>query len=284
VPPVTSWTGAAVDAPQSEISLRDHALSGRPLDRVPGLHVIDGHCHLGPYAAFYQPGTSAGALVRTMDRIGIAQACVFSTLAITIDMRAGNDLSLAAASAFPDRMLAYAVPDPNRTGELEDELERCYQAGARGIKLHTQLADYPFDGPAYGPVFAFADAHRLPLISHGVGAPDTLRRIALAYPQAHFIVAHAGAGYRENGRDEALVAVVREVANVYLDITSSAGHFGAFAAMVGQVGAAKLTYGSDMPWMCASHQVGRVLLAHILDEDKRRILGGNLTTLLATRR
>jgi hypothetical protein len=162
---------------------------------------IDGHCHLGPYAVFWQPGNDAEGLVRTMDRIGVAQACVFSSLAIALDMRAGNDLTLAAARA---------------------------------------------------------------------------------HPNAHFVVAHAGAGLSPASFD--LAQVAREEPNVYLDLTSSAGRFGAFQAMVEVAGADKLTYGSDMPWMCASYQIGRVLLARIPEDAKRRILGGTMAGLLATRR
>jgi hypothetical protein len=36
--------------------------------------------------------------------------------------------------------------------------------------------------------------------------------------------------------------------------------------------------------MCPTHQIGRVLLAPIAEEDKRRILGSNLAALLETRR
>jgi len=247
---------------------------------------IDNHCHLGPYGLFFQPGNPAAGLVRTTDRPGILQACVFSTLAITIDVRAGNDLSLAAARAFPNRLLAYAAVDPNRgEREIEDELARCVAVGARGIKLHTSLADHPFDGPGYAPALAFANAHRLPLICHGVGGPETLRRLAQAHPNAHIIVAHAGAGGTSaRDLDGGVYQVAREESNVYLDTTSSVGRFGVFAAVVRAVGAGKLVYGSDMPWMCASHQVGRVLYAPIPAEDKRLILGGNMARLLATRR
>jgi predicted TIM-barrel fold metal-dependent hydrolase len=264
------------------MAVRDYALAGRSLRDVPGLTVIDGHCHLGPYSAFWQPGNDAAGLVRTMDRIGIEQACVFASLAIALDMRAGNDLTLAAARGFPDRLLPYAVPDPN-CGEraVAEELQRCFDAGVRGVKLHTQLAAYPFDGPGYEPAFALADEHRLPLISHGTGSPETLRRVARAHPHAHFVVAHGGAGLGPGALD--LVQVAREEPNVYLDLTSSVGRFGAFEAMVEAAGADKLTYGSDMPWMCASHQVGRVLLARIPDDAKRHILGGTLASLLATR-
>lgn len=262
------------------LTLRERALRGLLLDGTPA---IDGHCHLGPHAGFYQPNNAATDLVRTMDRIGIDQACVFSTLAITTDMRRGNDLSLAAAKSFPDRLLAYVVPDPNRPDQVPGELQRCFEAGARGIKFHTQLHGYPFDGAAYQAAFAFADAHRLPLISHGVGSPETLRRIARAYPNAHFIVAHAGAGGAGRAGDS-LLAVAGEVPNVYLDLASSTAPFGAFAGVVQRVGAGKLLYGSDVPWMCFTHQIGRVLLAPIPEEDKRRILGSNLAVLLNTRR
>jgi len=265
-------------AAPAALSLAESALAGLPLT---GVQVIDGHCHLGPHAGFFQPGNDAASFVRTLDRLGVDQACVFSTLAVTSDMRGGNDLSLAAARAFPDRILAYMAPDPNRVDELPDELQRCFDAGARGIKFHTQLHRYPFDGPAYALALAFADAHRLPLISHGVGTPDTLRRTARAYPGAHLIVAHAGAG---GGGSDALLRVAVEEPNVYLDLASSVGSFGAFAEVVQRVGAAKLHYGSDFPWMCPTHQIGRVLLAPITEAEKRRILGSNLAGLLATRR
>ena len=246
---------------------------------------IDNHCHLGPYSVFYQPHNSAEGLVRTLDRVGVERACVFSTLGITLDVRAGNDLSLAAARAFPDRLLAYMAVDPHRTqNEIEAELSRCFEAGARGIKLHTSLADHPFDGPGYAPALAFANAHRLPLISHGTGTPDTLRRIARAHPDAHLIVAHAGAGGSSlQGLDGGVYQVAREEPNVYLDTTSSVGRFGVFAAVARAVGAGKLLYGSDMPWMCASHQVGRVLYASLSAEEQRLILGGSMARLLSTR-
>jgi predicted TIM-barrel fold metal-dependent hydrolase len=262
------------------VTLRDLALAGEPIRDV---LVLDGHCHLGPHAGFYQPETDAESMLRTMDRIGIDQACVFSTLAITIDMRGGNDLSLAATKAFPDRFFAYTVIDPNRADKVPDELARCHEAGARGIKFHTQLSSYPYDGPAYEPAFAFAHEHRLPLISHGVGSPEILRKKARTYPDAHLIVAHAGAG-GAGWSGEALVRVAAEEPNVYLDLCSSVGKFGAFPQLVSEVGAAKLLYGSDAPWMCFTHQIGRVLLAPVPEEDKRAILGTNQAALFATRR
>lgn len=263
----------------SGLSIRELALRGLPLDST---LVIDNHVHLGPHAVFHTTNASAEGLVRTMDRIGIDQACVFSTLSVMNDMRRGNDMNLAAARTFPDRLLAYAVPDPNQDN-VREELQRCLDLGARGFKFHTTLHDYPFDGPNYHPAFELADTYRLPLISHGVGTPETLRRIARTYPNAHFIVAHGGpAPSRPTGTTFPHVA--REEPNVYLDLSSSVGKFGAFATLVEEIGPHKLIYGSDAPVICFTYQIGRVLFAPIAEEDKRMILGTNMAGLLATRR
>ena len=167
-----------------------------------------------------------------MDRVGIDQSCVFASLAITADMRTGNDMNLEAARQHPDRLLAYAVPDPNLASRVRDEMQRCIDAGVRGIKFHTGLHDYPFAGPGYVPAFELADKHRLPLISHGVDSPDVLRRHrAHAYPNAHFIVAHAGAGRRHPEADP-INEVAREEPNVYLDTAGSVAPYGIFAQLV----------------------------------------------------
>ena len=113
---------------------------------------MDGHCHLGPHAGFFLPASEAAGLVQTMDRIGVDRACVFPTLGVMLDARAGNAAALAPARAV----------------------------------------DLAGDG--------------------------------------------------------------------------------------------KLLYGSDAPWMCASYQIGRVLLAPIAEASRRRILGETLAGLLATRR
>ena len=259
-------------------SLREQGLDGTPLN---GTVVIDNHCHIGPAPHFYQTYNDAAGMVRTMDRVGMDQACIFSSMAILLDMREGNDISLDAARQFPDRLLAYGVPDPHEADLVRDELQRCLDAGAVGIKLHTGTANYPFDGPGYLPAFELADAHRLPLISHGVGTPDTLRRIARDYPGGHYIVAHAGGGSPSKSRD--LVQVAAEEPNVYLDTAASVGYLGDFTEMVRITGAEKILYGSDMPWTCATYQLGRVLLSPITDAEKRRILGENLAELFKTK-
>jgi predicted TIM-barrel fold metal-dependent hydrolase len=264
----------------TNMTLREAALRGVPLTDT---FIVNNHSHLGLYYGFAQPAPDADSLVRTMDRVGIDQSCVFSSLAITADMRTGNDKNLEAARQHPGRLLAYAVPDPNLARQVRDEMQRCVDAGVRGIKFHTGIHEYPFAGPAYVPAFELADKHRLPLISHGVDSPDVLRRTARAYPNAHFIVAHAGAGGRRT-RGDAINQVALEEPNVYLDTAGSVAPYGAFAQLVNTVGAGRILFGDDFPWMCPTHQIGRILLAPITDDEKKQILGGTMQRLLSTRR
>lgn len=272
-------TATAATLTATTESLREQALDGTPLHDT---LVIDNHCHLGPAPHFYQTYNDAAGMVATMDRIGMDQACVFSTMAIMFDMREGNDMSLEAARQYPGRLLAYGVPDPHEAELVRDELQRCIDAGAVGIKMHAGVAQYPFEGPGYRPAFELADRHRLPLISHGTGTPDTLRGIARDYPGCHFIVAHAAGASPSKTMD--LVMVAAEEPNVYLDTAASVGYLDDFTEMVRLAGANKILYGSDMPWTCATYQLGRVLLCPITDAEKKRILGENLAELFQTKR
>ena len=85
-------------------------------------------------------------------------------------------------------------------------------------------------------------------------------------------------------RAEVRLRLAQQEPNVYLDLSSSVGKFGAFAALVNEIGSHKLIYGSDAPVICFTFQIGRVLFAPIAEGDKRMILGTNMAGLLATRR
>jgi hypothetical protein len=47
-----------------------------------------------------------------------------------------------------------------------------------------------------------------------------------------------------------------------------------------KVGADKILFGSDMPFVNANAQIGKILYARISDEDKRKILGLNMANIL----
>ena len=137
----------------------------------------------GPTPASSSPAGPAG-LVRTMDRIGIAQACVFPTLGVAPGRPgAGNEMALAAARAFPGRFLPYGWSTPTARGRERGRAGALLRRRERGASSCTpRWPATPSTAPATARRSPSPDAHRLPLISHGVGTPETLRRVARAHP------------------------------------------------------------------------------------------------------
>jgi predicted TIM-barrel fold metal-dependent hydrolase len=249
-------------------------------ERLEGALIVDIHVHLGPADRLYIVHSDAAGLVHAMDQAGIDRACLFAGAGIAPDYRMGNDLTAAAARQYPDRFVPFAVFNPNFPEDIEAELARCFDAlGMRGIKLHTGFHQYPADGPNYRAVFEYADAHGLLVISHGWGPPGALERLARTYRNVTCVVAHAGGNFDGRLPTEA-INVARRLDNVYLDLASSIVPYGGIERTVELVGAEKLLYGSDMPWMDSAYQLGRVLFARLTDEQKEQILGRNAQRLL----
>jgi predicted TIM-barrel fold metal-dependent hydrolase len=122
---------------------------GVPFDRLP---LIDVHTHTSGEGADGPPG----AVVRCLEECGVEQAFLFAPLLqphglqLTDehldDVRRHNDYIAHFCAASPDRLLAFAVLNPNpglSGGDLEgavqlmvEEARRCYhELGIRGVKM-----------------------------------------------------------------------------------------------------------------------------------------------------
>lgn len=242
--------------------------------------IVDAHCHLGPFRNFHIPDHGADGLVRVMDRLGVDVAVIAAHAGISADYRYGNDQVMEAIARHPGRVLGYCCVNPNYPAEIVPELERCFaDPGFRGVKLHPELhGDYPLDGPAYAPVWEFAAEHRVPVLSHSYFAGDALgvfTAIADRYPQVPLLLGHAGLDY---GLDR-VVAAIAGRPSIHLDLTGPLSWEGVVEYLTGAVGADRLVFGSDIPFMNAALQLGGLVYARITETDKRRILGGNAASL-----
>ena len=146
--------------------------------------------------------------------------------------REANDCLLDAASRFPHRIIAFCAVHPAWGDEALREIERCADAGARGIgELHptSQGVDLA-SGASVEPIAQFAAARGLPIVVHGsepVGhayagkgetTPDQLLAAALRFPDVTWVFAHWGGGLPFY----ALMPEVREaLANAYFDSAAS---------------------------------------------------------------
>lgn len=249
-------------------------LRGEPV----GEYIVDAHCHLGPWHNFFiRRGGWADAVVEAMDRCGVTVSVIAAHLAIGPDEREGNNQVYRAAEAYPDRLVPYITINPNRgPAAVEAEIARWEPYGIRAFKIHPSTHQYPVTGENYKPMFEYAAAHALPILSHTWVAdahcePSAFAQLAAKYPTAFFIIGHGASSW------DAINTACRaaEFSNAYIDLCGSTMLYGALEYMVAQVGAERILHGSDNPFLDPRPPLGRVLLARISDDQKRLILGLN---------
>ncbi len=260
----------------SHDSFTEKGFAGRPIDHA---LVIDAHGHIGENQLFPYPDTTLATLIARMDRLGIARACLSHMQGLYGKARLGNDALIAAVRAHPTRLFGYMSIDPGYPGRATAELERCLNAGLRGIKIHS-YATRPllaYDAACLTPLYEFADAHSLPLLAHTFTTDEIeqFEKQFSRYGRVTYIMAHTGACALDN-----YIRRARDYPNVYIETCLSASPRGLFEQLVAAGVADKVLWGSDQYFMDASQQLGRVLFAQISEADKRKILGQNAARAL----
>ena len=252
-------------------SLSEKARQGLPLDDI---LVIDAHCHMGPtYNVFACDPTPSG-VVASMNLHGIDKAVISYTGAMGSDYVQGNDRVIAAVRDYPDRYIGYCVINPHYPDEIPAELERCFAHDAmRGIKLHAAWHKCPLSDKRYRPALEFAAQKNLFVLMHTWSSEEveTAAQYAEEYPGITMIMGHTGGPNMERAAD-----LISRHENLYGDFVLSASTEGNVEWLVGKVGAKKLLFGSDMPFISASHILSRIAMARISDAEKRDILGLNM--------
>jgi predicted TIM-barrel fold metal-dependent hydrolase len=159
-----------------------------------GALVFDAHLHLG-----HDIDGMVGdydQLEGVMERYGISRAFMFC-----LDepdrhpaFRAANDRTLAFAARSNGRLIPFVRLDLNE--QPLEEARRCFDLGARGIKLHPRAQRFTANDERLAPVFALAAERRLPILIHGGrGLPPIAQGLAALVernPDVRLIVAHAG--------------------------------------------------------------------------------------------
>jgi len=101
--------------------------------------------------------------------------------------------------------------------------------------------------------------------------------IARAYPNARILLGHSGVTWR--GYNQAIQAA-KAADNLFLDLSGSQNHRLILEHCVEQLGAERILFGSDMPFLEAAMTLGRVLASQISDTAKEQILRTNFLRLV----
>jgi len=224
--------------------------------------LIDVHAHFWhPDAGRADWAAVNAARLRAGERIGITWhvASILGSYGFTSptyfaspdDVRRGNDHMLALQEAEPSRVRTYVHVNPNEGDGALAEIERCAARGAIGVKLSASCRA---DDPLVDPIAAEAARRGLPILHHiwqwrrrdwpSQEASDgvELGRLAERHPDARFILAHIGGG----GDYMHTYHAVRDLPNVFLDLSGSGADRGMLDLALEAVGPGRLLWGCDI--------------------------------------
>jgi predicted TIM-barrel fold metal-dependent hydrolase len=222
--------------------------------------LIDAHAH------FYSAESGRGdwerlnaARLRAGDRIGITYhvASVLGSYGHTsptyfpspTDVSRGNDAM--AGFARDPRIRWYVTVNPNYTEHALAEIQHGVSRGAIGVKI---LASRRADDPLLDPVCDLAAEYELPILHHiwqhrtrewpnqEISDGADLARLAVRHPRVPFVLAHIGGG----GDWAHTMPAVRDVANVYPDLSGSGVDRGMLDVALEVLGPRRLLWACDL--------------------------------------
>ena len=240
--------------------------------------VFDFHTHLGPWFNFWIPDSDIDSMFGSFGRVGIDAIACSPDIAIGPDYIRGNDEVATAAARYPGRVIMLVTINPRYPrAEVEAELARWEAAGQRAYKIHCATHATPEDADGYEPMWDLADRQGAPVLvhtqgGHGKSGVELLVEIAGRRRNVKIIIAHSASSLEFI--DQTCAAALKRD-NIFLDLTGSPMVYGALETMVSRVGADRVLFGTDTPFIDPRPQVGRVAYSRLSDGDKRKVFGQN---------
>ena len=237
-------------------------------------------------------------LKRVMDICGIERAVAFAPFYSLFDCgvgRAGDNPNcwLAAQIEHDDNLYGFGVVDFERD-DLDAKVRQISALGLNGIKLHPAFQKFRLDGEKAFAVYRAAEEEGLPVSFHSgvhwhrISDYNVLLHDEIAYhfPKLRFSMEHVG-GY-SFFKEAVAVMVNNRGGRVFAGLTSvfdtEMNRFWYLGRtrveeLLWQTGAEQCIFGLDFPYNNAeriSEAISAVYSLSATDEDKEKILGGNL--------
>ncbi|MHB9028959.1 MAG: amidohydrolase family protein [Candidatus Latescibacterota bacterium] len=254
----------------------DRVHEGLPIGDV---EIIDFHAHIGPYFNMHIAKSSPDEMVWMMDRCGISKTVSSATPALCGDLVQGNDLMLEAVRAHRGRIYGACATNGHYPELSLNDLHRTFEdPGVVCVKIHPFLSCIKMNDKRMKGIYEFTAARRLFMIVHTwldadpYGNLDLFASVAKDWPDINWLMGHSGGPF---GAHRA-VEIVRELPNVFIDLTISSCPARQFEFFVKEVGSDRMILGTDNPFIDPRPQIGRVFLADISKEDMVNIVGGNV--------
>ena len=247
--------------------------------------IIDAHIHVGAWdhpdflgrqvtldqtiAVLGQAGCS-GAVICPTDRcenlglLGHAQAA----------LRAGYD----------GKLWLFPWVRPGATAEADVAFLTENRANLCGMKIHPSLSRVRITDGSFAPMLEFAHRHSMVVLVHcgrwqEIASYRFAVEAAKRYPQARFLLAHAGGDTPPLATAAAELVAKERVDNVWFEF-SGLREFWVIERNCALIGSDRYLMGSDFGLAHPLMYIGAVAGMNLGQADKERILSGNALALL----
>ena len=234
-------------------------------------------------------------LIASMDEYGIERSIICGFPWSEPDLCSlHNRYLMESASRYPHRLIVFIILLFSDPGWSEKELDVCLKEGARGV---GEIAFYrremtSRDIGAVKPILTQMGKKGIPLLLHvnetlghsypgkGVTPLERFYDLIVSFPDLPIVLAHWGGGLPFY---ELMPEVAKTMANVYYDTAASPYLYSKkiYAVVREIVGIKKILFGSDFPLLSPRKYFLELEDSGLSKEDQRKILGQNLSSLLA---
>ena len=206
-----------------------------------------------------------------------------------------NDYLLESVSRYPQRLIAFIGLPMDHPDEAALELERGLKNGTCGV---GEIGYYDRemtseDIAMMAPVLTRLERGGLPLLLHtneNIGHPypgkgrtplERFYELILNHPHLKVVLGHWGGGLVFY---ELMPEVARVMTNVFYDTAASPYLYSKRIYAIAReiVGPEKILFGTDFPLISAQRYLLELKESGLGGEDQQKILGGNLSKLLAS--
>jgi predicted TIM-barrel fold metal-dependent hydrolase len=237
---------------------------------------------------------TAEELIASMDEAGINTSVVLNAGWVSHELCVKtNDYILDSVSRYPARLVGFCAIQPRAGDAAIAELERCAEAGARGIgELRSDVQGFDLaDNKIMKPIVNAALKHDLIFLTHssepvgheysGKGGitPDILYSFITAFPNLRLVCAHWGGGLPFYAL---MPEVARALTNVFFDTAATVFLYKPeiFEQVSLIIGSDKILFGTDYPLMHQNRVIAQIQSSQLSEEHRARILATNAQKLL----
>ena len=240
------------------------------------MKIIDMHAHIWMWGI----EATTERLIKSIEAYGVSKTFVstLSTAYPDCDMvRQMNEQTCLLMKKYPQYIEGYVYVGPEHPDALDVLKKGIEDRGMCGVKVWVSEK---CDSEKMNPLAEKMIDYNVPLLIHalkksqftGVPTENTsveIRNLALRYPELKIIMAHA------DGNCYHGIPNVRDLKNVYVDISGRGNREGELEYMVENLGMDRVLFGTDLSESSFCSPYSAVVSARLPDSVKQKILCDN---------